>query len=385
MPRLIHPLAGVVALLTIATFWLSTVISELFLSRDVVIAVKITIPWGFLLLVPALAATGGSGVFLSQGQRTGLVGTKLRRMPFIAANGILILIPSAMFLAARARAGLFDASFYGVQALELLAGATNITLLGLNFRDGLKLTQWRRKNRLKPAQRYRTILEKKEDVADGTVAFFLKKPEGFTFTAGQAVYVTLPELHKSDSTGRIRTFSLAGAPTDSTLLVATRLRDSAFKHCLAGLPEGSVIDIEGPYGDLAVTQDTRPVVFIAGGIGITPFRSMILDSIQRGLTRYMTLFYSNRDEREAAFLSELQQLSAAHPHFRLVATMTRQPDWQGEQGYITQAMLSRHLDDLTGAVFYLAGPPVMVAAMQTLLKQTDVHPAQIHSESFAGY
>ncbi|WP_238332876.1 hypothetical protein [Acetobacter sp. DmW_136] len=71
-----------------------------------------------------------------------------------------------------------------MQALELLAGATNITLLGLNFRDGLKLTQWRRKNRLKPAQRYRTILEKKEDVADGTVAFFLKKPEGFTFTAG---------------------------------------------------------------------------------------------------------------------------------------------------------------------------------------------------------
>ncbi|KXV55728.1 hypothetical protein AD947_14760 [Acetobacter tropicalis] len=148
MPRLIHPLAGVVALLTIATFWLSTVISELFLSRDVVIAVKTTIPWGFLLLVPALAATGGSGVFLSQGQRTGLVGTKFRRMPFIAANGILILIPSALFLAARAQAGLFDASFYGVQALELLAGATNITLLGLNFRDGLKLTQWRRKNEL---------------------------------------------------------------------------------------------------------------------------------------------------------------------------------------------------------------------------------------------
>lgn len=151
MPRLIHPLAGVVALLTIATFWLSTIISELFLARDVVIAVKTTIPWGFLLLVPALAATGGSGVFLSQGQRTGLVGKKLRHMPFIAANGILILIPSALFLAARARLGLFDASFYGVQALELLAGATNITLLGLNFRDGLKLTQWRRKSRPKPA------------------------------------------------------------------------------------------------------------------------------------------------------------------------------------------------------------------------------------------
>lgn len=140
MLKTIHPVAGVVALLTIATFWLSSVLSELFGSTAAIVAVKTSIPWGFLLLVPALAAVGGSGFALAQGVRDGLIGAKRRRMPIIAANGVLILIPSALFLAAKARAGELDASFDFVQALELAAGATNITLLALNLRDGLKLT-----------------------------------------------------------------------------------------------------------------------------------------------------------------------------------------------------------------------------------------------------
>jgi hypothetical protein len=145
--KVIHPLAGIVALLTIATFWVSTVLSELFGSEAVVTAIKRTIPWGFLLLVPALAIAGGSGFKLAKGQRTGAIGAKLGRMPIIAANGLLVLIPSALLLASKASEGSFDTSFYGVQALELLAGAVNITLLGLNFRDGLRLTGRRRRRK----------------------------------------------------------------------------------------------------------------------------------------------------------------------------------------------------------------------------------------------
>lgn len=137
--KLIHPVAGVLALLTIATFWLSTALSELFASEATVTAVKTAIPWGFLLLIPALAAAGGSGFALAKGRRAGLIGAKLKRMPFIAANGILVLIPAALFLASMARAAEFDTTFYAVQALELVAGATNITLLSLNLRDGLKM------------------------------------------------------------------------------------------------------------------------------------------------------------------------------------------------------------------------------------------------------
>lgn len=139
MTKVIHPVAGAVALLTITTFWLSTALSELFASEAAVIAVKTAIPWGFLLLVPAMAAAGGSGFALARGRRAGLVGAKAKRMPLIAANGILVLVPAALFLAYKARHAEFDSVFYAVQALELVAGATNITLLGLNMRDGLRM------------------------------------------------------------------------------------------------------------------------------------------------------------------------------------------------------------------------------------------------------
>ncbi len=142
MIKTIHPMAGVLAILTIATFWLSTALAELFASQAVVTAVKTAIPWGFLVLIPALAAAGGSGFTMAKGRRTGLIGTKIKRMPIIAGNGILVLIPSALYLASKAIAGEFDTAFYAVQALELLAGAANITLLGLNMRDGLKMRRW---------------------------------------------------------------------------------------------------------------------------------------------------------------------------------------------------------------------------------------------------
>jgi hypothetical protein len=137
--KIIHPVAGAIALLTILTFWLSTLFAELFGSEAFVVSAKTSIPWGFFVLIPALMTAGGTGFVLSKGSRAGVIGAKLKRMPFIAANGLLVLIPAALFLAFKARAGEFDTAFYAVQALELLAGATNITLLGLNMRDGLRM------------------------------------------------------------------------------------------------------------------------------------------------------------------------------------------------------------------------------------------------------
>ncbi len=139
MTKIIHPVAGAIALLTIASFWLSTVFSELFGSEALIVSVKTAIPWGLLWLIPALMTAAGSGFVLSNGSRAGVIGAKLKRMPFIAANGLLVLIPCALFLASKARAGELDTAFYAVQALELVAGATNLTLLGLNMRDGLRM------------------------------------------------------------------------------------------------------------------------------------------------------------------------------------------------------------------------------------------------------
>jgi hypothetical protein len=154
---MIHPVAGVLAMLTIATFWLSTALTELFASQAAVTTVKTAIPWGFLVLIPALLAAGGSGFALAKGRpRSGLVGAKIKRMPLIAANGILILIPSALFLASRARAADFDTAFYGVQALELTAGAVNLALLSLNMRDGLKMKGRLRRRPVRPFANVRT-------------------------------------------------------------------------------------------------------------------------------------------------------------------------------------------------------------------------------------
>jgi hypothetical protein len=136
MIKRLHPIAGTLALLLIVCFWLSTVLAELFASEALVTSVKTAIPWGLMFLLPALLL---AGVALARGRREGLIGSKFKRMPVIAANGFLVLIPSALFLAFKARTADFGVAFYVVQALELAAGATNIVLLSLNLRDGLRM------------------------------------------------------------------------------------------------------------------------------------------------------------------------------------------------------------------------------------------------------
>ena len=140
MTRVLHPIAGGLAFSLIVVFFSATLISELFGSVEMVTAVKTAIPWGFLVLIPAMAGVGGTGLARAKGRRGGLLGKKARRMRWIALNGFLVLVPSALFLADRARDGLFDTAFYAVQGVELVAGATNIILIGLSIREGLRLS-----------------------------------------------------------------------------------------------------------------------------------------------------------------------------------------------------------------------------------------------------
>ncbi|MGD1875884.1 MAG: hypothetical protein ACFB13_00110 [Kiloniellaceae bacterium] len=155
MARRLHAAAGVAGFLLIAVFWSATALSELFGSTQSIAAVKAAILWGMLALVPALAGAGASGMAMGRKRRDASARAKMRRMPVIAFNGLLVLMPSAFFLAARAEAGIFDVWFYGVQAIELVAGALNITLIGLNIRDGLAMTgRWElSRRRSAPARR----------------------------------------------------------------------------------------------------------------------------------------------------------------------------------------------------------------------------------------
>jgi len=140
MKRNAHRIAGGLAFLLIAGFWTSTVISELSGSQESIATVKTAILWLMTVLIPSLMITGASGFSLADGRRSGLLDRKRRRMPIIAANGLIILLPSAFFLASRASAGVFDSWFYAVQALELIAGALNLALIGANIRAGMRMT-----------------------------------------------------------------------------------------------------------------------------------------------------------------------------------------------------------------------------------------------------
>ena len=141
MKKNIHFTAGILATLTIATFFTSTIIIELFGSHDAVATIKslIVLP-GLFILISAIAATGGTGFAISKSRKGRLVQVKQKRIPFIGANGILVLIPCAIFLDRWASAGIFDTTFYIVQGIELVAGAVNLTLMSMNIRDGLKLS-----------------------------------------------------------------------------------------------------------------------------------------------------------------------------------------------------------------------------------------------------
>lgn len=140
MKNKIHAIAGVIGFLTILTFWTSTVLTELFGSYEMVAFVKAAILKGIFILIPAMAIAEASGMSMGAKRQDAPALAKKKRMPNIAANGLIVLLPSAFFLAYKASAGVFDIWFYTVQVLELVAGAANLTMMGLNIRDGLTMT-----------------------------------------------------------------------------------------------------------------------------------------------------------------------------------------------------------------------------------------------------
>ncbi len=140
MPKIIHRIGGFVAPFCIVLFWTSTVFVELFgLPATVAQLKSLIVTPGLWILIPATAMAGGSGMFMSRSRPGRLVDTKKKRMPFIAANGLLVLVPCAMMLHRWAAAGSFDTMFYIVQAIELIAGPINLVLMALNLRDGLRM------------------------------------------------------------------------------------------------------------------------------------------------------------------------------------------------------------------------------------------------------
>ncbi|MEO6075264.1 MAG: FAD-dependent oxidoreductase [Dokdonella sp.] len=235
----------------------------------------------------------------------------------------------------------------------------------------------------------RSCLLMREKIAEGTMAFHVRKPIGFAFKPGQAIdlVIDVPELAEN---AKRHTFSIVSAPHEIDLTVATRMRDSAYKRALANLHEGAAVDIDGPFGSMTLHKDvSRPACFIAGGIGITPFMSMLRNASKLHGAQRLLLIYSNRRPEDAAFLAELEEMARLNDHFQLVATMTdadeSATEWSGERRRIGEPLLTSALAEFPSAIHYVVGPPAMVAAVREALIAADIDEDDLRSEEFFGY
>jgi len=232
-------------------------------------------------------------------------------------------------------------------------------------------------------------IKEKHEVAKGTllVTFDLLGEE-VDFRPGQYFFVTLPDVGHEDDRGLRRHITVVTSPNEKGVLgFATRMRDSAFKRSLAEIAVGTEVEVEEPKGRFVLPEDSsRPFVFVAGGIGITVFRSMLRYIREERLPYRVTLIYSNRDQESTAFLDELRELEEQLPDFRLILTMTQDADWSGETRKVDAQFFRDYLgENVNEFTFMVAGPPGMAEGVQRALAEAGVKEENVIAERYSGY
>ncbi len=233
------------------------------------------------------------------------------------------------------------------------------------------------------------ILKKTEDVADRTRMFVFEKPEGFSFRAGQYVAMRIPveRLVEPDDRAGVRSFSIATAPGEDGLAFVMREGVSGFKKTMWNLRTGDAVGCTGAVGECVVPDsDPRPIVLLAGGVGIAPARSMLRDAVMKGDGRKYALFYANRTLSDAAFHEEFLNLTLSD--FTYIYTLSQSehdPSEPGdERGYITTEMIGRYLPEWRQARYYVIGAPGFVTAMKDMLLASGIDESVILMDPFAG-
>jgi ferredoxin-NADP reductase/nitrite reductase/ring-hydroxylating ferredoxin subunit len=214
------------------------------------------------------------------------------------------------------------------------------------------------------------------------------------FAAGQFSFFKLGGV-SNDPKGPVRHFSIASSPTEEFILISTKIRDSPYKQKLASLDNGTKILAWGPEGDFTLHDDySKPAVLLSGGIGVTPFRSMIKYATDKRLPLKITMFDSNRDKKNILYNPEFDQWAKQNKNLKIVYTITEEEQkgsdgaWAGERGRIDKGMITKHLRDneIAKAVYYICGPPGMLKAMQKLLtEELQIPKSRIKIEEFTGY
>jgi ferredoxin-NADP reductase/nitrite reductase/ring-hydroxylating ferredoxin subunit len=251
-----------------------------------------------------------------------------------------------------------------------------------------------------------TLLEKKKVEGTDMMSFKFSKQnnqegEGkrsLDYTAGQYAYFDIGGV-KDDPKGPIRHFTITSSPTEDFIMISTRIRDTPYKKRLASIEEGIRVKVRGPEGKFVLHEDySNPAVFLSGGIGVTPFRSMIKYATDKQLPLKIVMFDSNRNEQNILYKNEFDEWTNTNKNFKIVYTISEDEDegkqssssWKGERGRIDKEMCTKHLTnydcDINRSIFYVCGPPAMLNAMKKILEdELKVTKERIKVEEFTGY
>ena len=233
----------------------------------------------------------------------------------------------------------------------------------------------------------RATVAEKQEVAKGTLLVLFAVEDYPDYRPGAYFWVELPDRGHEDEKGLRRHISLVTSPTDKGVVgLATRLRDSAFKQTLSELELGDEVEVEEPKGSFLLPEDTGgEYVFVAGGIGITVFRSMLRYIADESLPYRVTLVYSNRDRESTAFLDELDGLERRIEGLRVILVMTDEETWEGERRRLDAAVLGELVGGLEGKTFMIAGPPGMVEGVSDSLLAAGLPEDSVVAGKFSGY
>lgn len=220
----------------------------------------------------------------------------------------------------------------------------------------------------------------KNTVACDTTEFIFEKPPGFSFIPGQHLEWTEINPPETDSEGKNRTFTVSSASFENILSFTTRMRDTAYKRVLKNIPIGAQLQISSLEGDFTLPTSSKPIVMIAGGIGITPFRSMIAQAYHDKTNQEIYLFYSNHKPEDAAFLEELTTLSKKHSWFHFF------PIFTNKTGHLKAEVVKKNLKNFKEALYFISGPPQMVLSLKEMLTSSlKISPDSILLDNFTGY
>jgi ferredoxin-NADP reductase len=255
-----------------------------------------------------------------------------------------------------------------------------------------------------------TLMEKDKVEGTDVMSFKFNKYNGYhdenktllDYTAGQFAFFDIGEVY-NDPKGPIRHFTISSSPTENFIMFSTRIRDSPYKKRLLTLEKGTKVKVRGPEGQFVLHQDyTKPAVFLSGGIGVTPFRSLIKYATDMQLPVKIIMFDSNRNRNNTLFKKEFDEWATLNKNLKIIYTIsekdqndeqssslsTATDDWKGEYGRINKAMILKYVDTnvLNNSIFYICGPPSMLKAMQILLQEDlKIAKERIKVEEFTGY